>query len=281
MRAKTFALALACGLLVAGLAHGAPSHVEIATRGPQAQQPDLAQGDEDAARPGTQVRPRAGQPHGFPADVIVHDENGHNDVRRVNVTLLRADNATVHRAPVEASKLSGSGTRATWRVTVTMLSDDPPGEYILRAAVVDRDAAVTLAWTNFTYEPLAALAVATSRISLGPSGSGALEPGADGTSAPAHVNVTNAGNVAVDITLAATDLANATHGASIPASSLLASRTSDVSSGLALSEATQTLPGASLASNETAPVWMGLRVPPGLRPGDYVGELTLGAVAAS
>lgn len=280
IRCRSLAFAIVVTLLLAGVAQSAPSRVEVVTRGPQAQEPGLAQADEDPGKPGTQVKPRAGGSHGFPADVIVHDENGHNDVRSVNVTILRADNATVHKAAVAASKLSASGTRATWRATVTMNSSDEPGTYIIRAAALDRDAAVSLAWTNFTYEPLAALTLARENVSLAPAGSMGFQPGADTSATPVGVNVTNGGNVPVNLTLSATPLSNATHGASMPASSLQASRTTNASDGIALAGTSQTLPGGSIAADATVPLYFSVRVPQGLRAGEYVGELTVGAIAA-
>lgn len=281
MRYRCFAFLLVVTLIVAGVAQSAPSRVEIVARGPQAQQPDTSSADDDPGKGGTQINPSAGQTRGFPADVIVYDANGHNDISRVNVTVLRSDNVTVHQSGIEATKLSGGGTRATYRATVTMASDDEPGLYILRAAALDRDAAVTFAWTNFSYEPLAALTLDRESVSLAPAGSTGFEPGSDTTETPIEVDVTNGGNVDVDLTLAASALSNATYQASMPPSSLLASRSSNMSSALALETTAGTLTGPSISPNATAALYIGVQVPAGLRPGDYVGELTVGAVAAS
>ncbi|HET6405153.1 MAG TPA: hypothetical protein VFH78_10935 [Candidatus Thermoplasmatota archaeon] len=279
LRARAFAFLVVAAILLAGLAQSAPSRVEVVARAPQAQRPDASSGDDDPSRPGTQVNPRAGGPRQFPTDIILDDENGHNDVRRVTVTVLKADNVTIHRQAVDAAKLSASGTRATWRATVTMASNDTPGTYILRAEAIDRDSAVSLAWTNFTYEPLAALALAQENVSLVPTGSAGFAPGAAETT-PVAVNVTNGGNVPVNVTLAATALSNATHESSVPPSSLRAARWQNMSSPVALSTSAQTVPGLSIAANATAPLYFSMQVPAGLRPGVYVGELTVSAVAA-
>lgn len=278
-RTRSLVVALLAVLLVAGLAQSASSRVDVPARPPHAERPDTSGSDEDAARPGTQVTPRAGAKRDIAVDVRASDDNGHNDVRAVNVTVLRADNATVHASAVDGAKLSGSGKRSTWRATVTMSYDDPPGEYILRAAVLDRDAAVTFSWTNFTYDALAALTLDDESVSLAPSGALGLYPGERG--APIGVNVTNAGNVAVNLTLSATPLANATREASVPASSLQASRSSAMSSAIALSGSAQTVPGGAIAPKETAPLYLSVNLPEALRSGDYAGELTVGAIAAS
>lgn len=277
-------LALGAVALLAGAsaAEAQVSQVAVRNRAPQAQLPDAAAADVDAARPGVQVAPRAGALRSVPVQLPVDDDNGHNDVTRVLVAVYAADRATLHAAAVEAGKVSGSGKRGVWAANVSMRHHDPPGLYWLQAEARDRNGNAHAAWSNFTYDALAAVRLDRDEVLLNHGGApdASVPPGTDTHAGPVPVNVTNQGNVEIDVGFSGTNLTNATSGERIPIGNLHLSLAPNMTAEEAFAEQTTILAASRVAvgADSRRAAYLAIHVPQGLPSGTYTGSVVITAM---
>lgn len=214
MKARTplvVLVALALLATPAALATHAGNHPgskgNVDNRSPNANPPDASGEDDDGGTTGVQVNPNAGTSRTVSVTVDATDSNGHNDVDKAEVTLYKPDGTTVHNSVQnqEATKSSGSGSKATYSHSFDMNYYDPPGTYTIEVTVTDRDGSTDTDNSTFEYKELSAVSTNTSTVSLD-DGSGSVDPGTDTHSSPANVSVENAGNVQMDLSFSGTDL---------------------------------------------------------------------------
>lgn len=256
----------------------------VAQKPPSAGAPDLTSDDDDAGTAGVQVQPTAGSTRAVSVQSTIQDDNGHNDIDSVAVTVYESDQTTVHISPAAASKSSGNGRNAVYSITIDMAFHDPPGTYHVKIEATDRDGQTDTSWGQFTYEELAGVDPGTETVSLNPDGDSntAISPGDDTRDNPSQVTITNSGNVPIDVDLSGTDLDNADSSASIAVGNIVYSDSNTFTTETALSTTATTYslnlsPGAS----SSATIYFAADIPEGTPADTYQGTMTLSAVKAS
>lgn len=269
----------------ASSSRGPQMKLRVAQMTPAGETPTTTGADDDPSSPGTQVNPASGTSRSISVDVTASDDNGHNDVTGVTVTVYKSDQTTEHVVSTAATKSSGSGKSATWTGTFSMAHHDAPGEYWVKAVVSDRDGGTSTKWSNFTYQSMSALSVATASVSLNPAGDTdrSLNPGDSSHGEPSIVNLTNAGNTVIDFEYYGTDLTNASTGEAIPIGNVHLSLSPDMSSETPFASTATTMRTFDLqpGADSVGSIYLAIHVPSTLRSGDYSGSLTISAVQDS
>lgn len=257
---------------------------EVSQRPPSAGPPDLSDNDDSPGEAGVHVQPTAGSDRSVSLSSTVADDNGHNDIAGVSVTVYAPDNTTQHIATFPASKASGTGKQAVFNALFDMSHHDPPGTYYVKVEATDRDGQTSISWTEFIFEELSAITVAESTVTLNPDGNSesVITPGNDTRETPSIVAFTNAGNVPINAELSGTDLTNIDASATLPVSSIVYSQSDTFDPETALSEAAEILtlnlsPGASSSVN----IYFAIDIPLGLPADTYNGTMTLSAIKAT
>lgn len=254
---------------------------EVSKRPPTAGPPDLSDNDDEPGQPGISVRPTSGSARSVSLSVPVDDENGHNDVDSVTITVYKPDNSTVHVSPVSGSKASGTGRQAVYDALFDMEFHDPAGTYHVKIETTDRDGQTDTSWGDFIYEELAAVSFSTSTVSLNPGGdeNAAIQPGDDTRDNPSTVTLSNTGNVPIDAELSGTDLDNSDSSASIPVSSIVYSLNETFETETTLSGSTQTLDlDLTAGGSSSKTLYFAADIPTGIPADEYQGTLSLAAV---
>jgi hypothetical protein len=229
---------------------------------------------------GGALQPTAGTTTSLTATVVASDTNGATDVTGITVGIVKPDGSTVHVAQSAASLSGNDGLLATYTKTLTMAYHDAAAEgastYKVRATATDAGGLVhvgSLTMAVFNYGGLVALN-APSVFGL------AAVPG--GASPATLLTVNNYGNVRIDAQVSGTDLAG--ESASLDVGDVDYSLGADMAGAVPLSESPATLAAYDLAPASGAAKGLYFRLTPttpadGLPAGDYVGSLTVTAVA--
>lgn len=257
---------------------------DVATRPPSAGPPDLAGNDDTPGEPGVQVQPSAGGTRGLAVSTSVQDENGHNDIEEVTLTVYKADGTTVHVAPIPATKASATGKQAVYEALFQMQYHDPPGTYHVKFEATDRDGASSTSSSEFIFEELSAVAMGTDTLLLNPDGDEgtAIAPGDDTRGNPSIATFTNAGNVPIDAELSGTDLSNADGSAALAVERIVYAESDTFDPETTLT-ATPTRTALNLApgASSSIPIYFAADIPDGTAADTYRGTMTLLAVKAT
>lgn len=254
---------------------------DVAKKGPMETDNDLTVNDDDGTTVGVQVNPSAGTSRTVQVTVTVDDDNGHNDVSTVEVTIMKPDNATVQVSTSTASKQTGNGKRGTYSYNFNMQYFDAAGTYHVNATVTDRDGLTETAWASFEWQELAALALSTSSVSLNPDGNASMSvnPDSDTHGNPATVTVENHGNVKIDLQYSGTNLTSVDVSDEIAVTNVHWSDSDTLSPENSFSTLLQTnmtfdlVPG----NGSTKDVYLAIHIP-NVQSATYTGTLTLTAV---
>lgn len=285
-KTTTFVIALlVVGALLApaGMAHHKDTHTQgqadVAAKGPENGNSDMSSEDEDGATVGVQVNPSAGSSKTVQVTVTVDDDNGHNDVSKVEVTIYEPDNSTVEVSTGTASKQTGNGKRGTYKYSFNMDYFDEPGTYYVEAVVTDRDGQTETAWAEFEWTELAAVSLNVSTVDLDSGTGGSVDPDSDTHANPSVIEISNDGNVQVDLQYSGTDLTSATVSDEIAVTNVHWSTNSSLTPENSLSTSTQTNTTFDLAPGDGASksVYVAVHIP-NVRSATYTGTLTFTAV---
>lgn len=272
MRARVAAVLVVVALLAAPLALAASSKARVANERPSV----------GAISGPSSVTPTAGGNTTVTLTLAARDPNGHADLARVTVEVLRPD-GTVLRPARDATPVSGNGQTRTFSYSFSMAYHDPPtsGEARYKAFVTALDskgqsATNSASLYTFAFEEIAALSVETEAVDFGAD----LAPG-DKTPVVA-VPVENRGNVRIDVTVAGTALAHASENAAIPASRATYATAANMTGSAPLATTAATLADFDLDPAGARDLYFEVGVPDGgsqwLPAGRYTGTLTLGAI---
>lgn len=273
------ALVLVCALAAAiapATANQMQSEARVTNDAPDVASITFKTRDDDSAQPGLQIAPEPGIVRRIVVDVAVEDDNGHRDVRAVQVEVRAPGNTSTFVGPFAAKFESGRGRGATYAAGFDLPSWSAAGVYTVVATIQDAPAARGTGYASFEVLESLALGVGSSDISFG-----TLSPGA--VTSPASVAVSNHGNVAIDLEVSGTALASA--DASIPAGRIRTGLSSGgVTSPLAIDP--MLIPDFDLAPGQDASrlLWFQLHVPSGdeqyVPQGTYRGTIALSAVVS-
>jgi hypothetical protein len=230
------------------------------------------------------VTPTPGSSTTVSLTITVSDGNGYQDIAAVSFLVHRPDGTTVHVASTAAtSNDDGSGTTQTYAGSFEMQFYDAPAldtdSYKVRATATDAAEATSDTFTaTFHYAELAALHLGAGSISFG-----SLAPGE--RSATATLDITNHGNVRIDLMTNGTDLANGA-GQYIPVDRIgydLAHANMTGETALTATPFTNTGFDLATGPSVTQTTYWAVTVPAGseryMPAADYLGTLTFAAVA--
>lgn len=276
-RAATFLtvwmfLLAAAAIAPTATAGGKPSHAGLSNHAPVVTEVTLPQN----------VQPQAGSTADVQTAISVSDANGCADVASVEVTVLKPDNSTVHRATAAATEASCSGSNGKWSYTFQMDYFDAPATgddtYFVRVTATDSLGASGTSKGKFHYDELAALGLDRSTFEFGDD----LATGS--SSDVVDLGVENLGNVRIDADLNGTDLDHESEDASIPVESVHYSHLADMSDDRSLTHTPTTNATFDLDPGQSSvkSLFWQLHVPSAedryLPAGDYRGTITVGAV---
>lgn len=257
----------------------------VDNKGIASAKPDLSSNDDDPGAAGVQVTPLSGKTKTVSVSVDSKDPNGHNDVKWVNVTVYKPDNATVHITKSSASKSSGSAKTATHSYSFGMKYWHDPGTYHVKVVSTDRKGVSETSWSSFDYAELSAISMNVSTASFDDGdGDGSLDPGDVTHATPINMTVENEGNVQIDLSFNGTDATNS-DGDVIESTNLHldADQDNDFSTNeWKMKKIKQTVttfnlkPSSDGTTSSTYILWA-IHVPK-VPPGQYKGSMTLEAV---
>ncbi len=240
----------------------------------------MSAGDADPNTPGEQVSPTPDRPTSVTLVFQAEDGNGWKDLTDASFQVFRPD-GSAYTDPITATASNqGNGKRRDFSASFSMQHNDAPGTYSVTFRVVDRNGDDATGQGSFQYMEMLALAVDASSVSFG---AGGLGPGTSTHDQSVAVPVRNAGNVMLDLHLAATPLSTSSGDASIAPHYLKYSRIADMTGEVGMSESGWIDKGFGLAPGPEAKYgYFDIHVPTGEEqyiPADtYAGRITIGAV---
>ena len=153
---------------------------------------------DDLTEIGYQIIPSAGLARPIPITVEIDASSTLNVYAELNNT------------KIQLNETFSNGTIKTFSGNLQMQFYDAPGNYSINISATDQNQATIYRLVEFDYVPLVSSMVDVEEVNFGEF--------VVGSSSERNVTVKNAGNVAIDLTLASTDLTSGQ--GSIPASSL-------------------------------------------------------------
>jgi hypothetical protein len=264
--------------------HARENRANVSQRPPWAGPPDLSDNDDEPGEPGVHVHPNAGGARALNVSVTAEDENGHNDLAGLSVTIYQPDNSTIHIEPLAGTKASATGRQAVFEAQFEMQHYDEPGTYYVKTVITDRDGQTATTWSEFIFQEIAAVSIETESVSLNPGGDdqAPIMPGNDTRDNPTIITISNTGNVPINALLSGTDMTNEDESAALPVSSIVFSTDSGFDPEVALGEDPYELTlGLTRGQDSTGAIYFAVDIPTGLPQDVYRGTMTLSAVKAT
>lgn len=258
---------------IPALADEVPSEAKVANEKPVVTGIVFTTPDDDAAESGMQVIPLPGETRTIALEARVKDDNGHADVKRVDLTVFARDNTTTLAGPTAAVLKDSRGRSGTWTASFEVPWWLPPGTYHLRVETGDKPGAKHLGHAKVTILETLAMSVGGSSIAFGD-----LAPGEVTAAYPLEIR--NLGNLPIDLGVAATALASP--DAAIPPNRIRAGlAANDATMALGLAPAPLSAFDLEAGPDSRRSVWFQLHVPTGdeqyVPQGDYRGTISVSA----